>query len=151
MGEALRQHSRSRRRRADRNRFSPVRRFWRQRSVPKRSFIVRGKRNGPYGRLHGTLGERNQEPANERIQGCEQSAAAISPEQALTQTVATPASAQGALELMTIWAGRNASLRHSIDATDFMTHLIAEAESVFSKYWEAVSPVRETRDEDEAR
>ena len=67
-----------RRRRADRNRFSPVRRFWRERSVPKRSFIVRGKRNGPYGRLHGTLGERNQEPANERIQTCEQSAAAIS-------------------------------------------------------------------------
>ncbi len=25
----------------------PVRSFWRQRSVPKRSFIVRGKRNGP--------------------------------------------------------------------------------------------------------
>src|SRR5260370_9312215 len=67
-----------RRRRADRNRFSPVRRFWRQRSVPKRSFSVRGKRNGPYGRLHGTLGERNQEPANERIQTCEQSTAAIS-------------------------------------------------------------------------
>jgi hypothetical protein len=32
-----------------------------------------------------------------------------------------------------------------------MTQLIAEAETVFSKYWEAVSPVRETRDEDEAR
>src|SRR6266481_2532458 len=28
--------------------------------------------------LHGTLGERNQEPANERIQTCEQSVAAIS-------------------------------------------------------------------------
>ncbi len=52
---------------------------------------------------------------------------------ALTQTVATPASAQGALELMTIWAGQNASLCHSTDATDFMTQLIAEAESVFSK------------------
>jgi nitronate monooxygenase len=70
---------------------------------------------------------------------------------ALTQSVATPASAQGALELMTIWAGQNLSLCHSTDATEFMTQLIAEAETVFSKYWEAVSPVRETRDEDEAR
>ena len=53
------------------------------------------------------------------------------PEQhALTQTVATPASAQGALELMTIWAGQNAILCHSTDATEFMTQLIAEAESV---------------------
>ena len=52
---------------------------------------------------------------------------------ALTQTVATPASAQGALELMTIWAGQNASLCHSTDATDFMTQLIAEAETVFSE------------------
>jgi hypothetical protein len=69
---------------------------------------------------------------------------------ALTQTVATPASAQGALGLMTIWAGQNGSLLHSIDATDFMTQPIAEAESVFSKYWEGVSAVRETRDEDEA-
>jgi nitronate monooxygenase len=69
---------------------------------------------------------------------------------ALTQTVATPASAQGTLELMTIWAGQNASLCHSTDATEFMTQLIAEAETVFSKYWEAVSAVRETRDEDEA-
>ena len=60
---------------------------------------------------------------------------------ALTQTVATPASAQGALELMTIWAGQNASLCHSTDATEFMTQLIAEAETVFSKYWEAVSSV----------
>jgi hypothetical protein len=51
---------------------------------------------------------------------------------------------------MTIWAGQNGSLRHSIDATDFMTQPIAEAESVFSKYWEGVSAVRETRDEDEA-
>ena len=47
---------------------------------------------------------------------------------ALTQTVATPASAQGTLELMTIWAGQNASLCHSTDATEFMTQLIAEAE-----------------------
>jgi hypothetical protein len=70
---------------------------------------------------------------------------------ALTQTVATPASAQGTLDLMTIWAGQNASLCHSTDATDFMTQLIAEAATVFSKYWEAVSPVRQTRDEDEAR
>jgi hypothetical protein len=31
-----------------------------------------------------------------------------------------------------------------------MTQLIAEAESVFSKYREAVSAVRDTRDEDEA-
>jgi nitronate monooxygenase len=66
---------------------------------------------------------------------------------ALTQTVATLASAQGTLELMTIWAGQNASLCHSTDATEFITQLIAEAESVFSKYWEAVSPVRETRDD----
>ena len=42
------------------------------------------------------------------------------------------------------------SLCHSTDATEFMTQLIAEAESVFSKYREAVSAVRETRDEDEA-
>jgi nitronate monooxygenase len=69
---------------------------------------------------------------------------------ALTQTVATPASAQGTLELMTIWAGQNTSLCHSTDATEFMTQLIAEAETVFSQYWEAVSAVRETRDEDEA-
>jgi hypothetical protein len=70
---------------------------------------------------------------------------------ALTQTVAAPASAQGALELMAIWAGQNAVLCHSTDATEFMTQRIAEAETAFSKYWEAVSPVRETRDEDEAR
>ena len=69
----------------------------------------------------------------------------------LTQTVATPASAQGALELMTIWAGQNASPCHSTDATEFMTQLITEAETVFSKNWEAVSPVRETTDEDESR
>jgi hypothetical protein len=47
--------------------------------------------------------------------------------------IATPASAQGALELMTIWAGQNARLCHSTDATEFMTQLIAEAETVFSK------------------
>jgi nitronate monooxygenase len=70
---------------------------------------------------------------------------------ALTQTVAAPASAQGASELMTIWAGQNASLCHSTDATEFMTQLITEAETVFSKNWEAVSPVRETTDEDESR
>ncbi len=70
---------------------------------------------------------------------------------ALTQTVATPASAQGALELMTIWAGQNTSLCHSTDATEFMTRLTAEAETVFSKNWETVSPVRETTDEDESR
>jgi hypothetical protein len=52
---------------------------------------------------------------------------------ALIQTVATPASAQGALELMTIWAGQNASLCHSTDAAESMTQLIAEAETVFSK------------------
>ena len=69
---------------------------------------------------------------------------------ALTQTVATPASAQGTSELMTIWAGQNASLCRSTDATEFMSRLIAEAETVFSKYWEAVSAVRETGDEDEA-
>jgi Nitronate monooxygenase len=69
---------------------------------------------------------------------------------ALTQTVATPASAQGTLELMTIWAGQNARLCHSTDATEFITQLIAEAETVISKYWEAVSAVRETRDEEEA-
>jgi hypothetical protein len=69
---------------------------------------------------------------------------------ALTQTVATPASAQETLELTTTWAGRNASLCHSTDATEFMTQLIAEAETVFSKYWEATSAVRESRDEDEA-
>ena len=68
---------------------------------------------------------------------------------ALTQTFATPASARGTLELMTIWAGQNASLCHSTDATEFMTQLIAEAETVFSKYWGAVSVARETRDEDE--
>jgi NAD(P)H-dependent flavin oxidoreductase YrpB (nitropropane dioxygenase family) len=66
---------------------------------------------------------------------------------AVTQTVVTRASTQGALELMTIWAGQNASLCHSTDATEFMTELVTEAETVFSKYWEAVSPVRE----DEAR
>ena len=69
---------------------------------------------------------------------------------ALTQTVATPASAQGALELMTTWAGQNASLCHSTGATEFMTRLIVEAETVFSKCWDAVSVLRETRDEDEA-
>jgi hypothetical protein len=31
---------------------------------------------------------------------------------------------------MTIWAGQNASLCHSTDATEFVTQLIAEAESV---------------------
>ena len=50
----------------------------------------------------------------------------------LIQTVATPASAQGTLELMTMWAGQNASLCHSTDATEFMTQLIAE--TVFSKH-----------------
>jgi hypothetical protein len=70
---------RARRRRcADRNRVPPLRRFWRQQSVPNCAFIVCSKRNGPYGRICGTLGERNQESADERIQTCEQSAAAIS-------------------------------------------------------------------------
>ena len=69
---------------------------------------------------------------------------------ALTQRVAAPASAQRALELMAIWAGQNAGLCHSTDATEFMTQLIAEAETAFSKSWEAVSVVRETRDGDEA-
>jgi hypothetical protein len=55
---------------------------------------------------------------------------------ALTQTVATPASAQGSLALMTIWAGQNTSLCHSTEAIEFMNELIAEAETVFSKYWE---------------
>ena len=31
-----------------------------------------------------------------------------------------------------------------------MTRLIAGAETVFSKYWQAVSAVRETKDESEA-
>jgi nitronate monooxygenase len=53
---------------------------------------------------------------------------------ALTQTIAAPASAQGISELMTIWAGQNAALCHSTGATEFMTQLIAEAETVFSKY-----------------
>jgi nitronate monooxygenase len=53
---------------------------------------------------------------------------------ALTQTVAAPASAQGTLELMTIWAGQNARLCRSTDATEFMTQLIAEAQTVFSTY-----------------
>jgi hypothetical protein len=51
---------------------------------------------------------------------------------------------------MTIWAGENASLCHSTDAAEFMTQLITEAETVFSKYWQAVSAVREARDEDKA-
>jgi nitronate monooxygenase len=55
---------------------------------------------------------------------------------ALTQTVATPASAQATLELMTIWAGQNASLCHSTDATELITRLIAETQTVFSKYRE---------------
>ena len=42
------------------------------------------------------------------------------------------------------------SLCHSTDATEFMTQLIAKAETVLSKYWGAVSVARETRDEDEA-
>jgi hypothetical protein len=36
-------------------------RFWCQRGIPNRSFLVRSKRNGPHRRFHGTLGERNQE------------------------------------------------------------------------------------------
>ena len=35
------------------------------------------------------------------------------------------------------WAGQNASLCPSTEAIEIMTQLIAEAESVFSKYWEA--------------
>jgi hypothetical protein len=50
---------------------------------------------------------------------------------ALTQTVAAPASAQGISELMTIWAGQNATLCHSTDATEFMTQLIAEPKRSF--------------------
>ena len=41
-------------------------------------------------------------------------------------------------------------LCHSTDATEFMTQLIAEAETAFSKCWDAVSGLRETRDEDDA-
>ena len=52
---------------------------------------------------------------------------------ALTPNGCDTASAQGALKLMTIWAGQNASLCHSTDATEFMTQLIAEAETVFSR------------------
>ena len=47
-------------------------------------------------------------------------------------------------------ADQNANLCHSTDATEFMTQLIAEAETVFSKCWDAVTVLRETRDEDEA-
>ena len=64
----------------------------------------------------------------------------------LTQTIVGPATKKGRIEWMTVAAGQNASLCHSTDATEFMTQLIAEAETVFSKYWEAVSAVRETRD-----
>ena len=68
----------------------------------------------------------------------------------LTQTIVGPATKKGRIEWMTVSAGQNASLCHSTDATEFMTQLIAEAETVFSKCWDAVSVLRETRDEDEA-
>jgi nitronate monooxygenase len=51
---------------------------------------------------------------------------------ALTQTVASPASAQEKAELMTLWAGQSASLRHCTDATVYMTQLIAEVDVCFS-------------------
>src|SRR5260370_30248410 len=41
---------------------------------------------------------------------------------ALTQTVATPASAQGALELRTIWAGHTASHFHPTHPTELVNH-----------------------------
>src|SRR6266850_6087744 len=54
----------------------------------------------------------------------------------LTQTIVGPATKKGRIEWMTVSAGQNASLCHSTDATEFMTQLIAEAETAFSKYWE---------------
>jgi len=50
------------------------------------------------------------------------------------QTVAAPASVRDIPELMTVWAGQSASLCRCTDATEFMTQLIAEAETVFAKY-----------------
>jgi nitronate monooxygenase len=52
---------------------------------------------------------------------------------AVTQTVASPASAQEKAELMTLWAGQSASLRHCTEATEFMTQLIAEVDACFSR------------------
>jgi nitronate monooxygenase len=52
---------------------------------------------------------------------------------ALTQTVAAPASAQEKPELMTLWAGQSAALSRCTDASEFMTHLIAEADGAATK------------------
>ena len=68
---------------------------------------------------------------------------------ALAQTVVAPDLAQEAAVLMILWSGQRAGLCRWMEATEFMTQLIAEAETVFSKYWEAVSFARETGDEDE--
>jgi nitronate monooxygenase len=53
---------------------------------------------------------------------------------ALIQTVAGPASIREIPDLMTVWAGQSAGLCRCTDATEFMTQLIAEAETVFAKY-----------------
>ena len=52
---------------------------------------------------------------------------------ALTQTVASAASAQGKAELMTLWAGQSASLRQCTEASEYMTQLIAEVDDCFSR------------------
>ena len=52
---------------------------------------------------------------------------------ALVQTVASPASTRETMELMTLWAGQSASISHCTEATEFMTQLLADVSTCFSR------------------
>jgi hypothetical protein len=49
------------------------------------------------------------------------------------QTIAGPASRQGRMEWLTLWAGQSVSLCHHTEAGKLMTELIAKANAFFPK------------------
>jgi hypothetical protein len=79
-------------------------------------------------------GERNQESADERIQTSEQSAAAISRTTCSDPNGCDTRFRSGSFGAHDNLGGSKRKLCHSTDATEFMTQLIAEAETVFYKY-----------------
>jgi nitronate monooxygenase len=52
---------------------------------------------------------------------------------ALTQTIASVATAQANPELMTLWAGQSAALSDATEASEFVTNLLAEVDGCLSK------------------
>jgi hypothetical protein len=52
---------------------------------------------------------------------------------ALTQTVASPASAQERLERMTLWAGQSAAINRCTEVNEFMKKLLADVDACFSR------------------